>query len=377
VKRNTIYSFLEKICRAALTFISLSLVARYLGPHDFGYLNYLLAILTYFQLLGSFGLDQVLIRLFIQEKESHLILFWKSFFFKTLLSLFSFFLYFLFLYLTDNLSFINLFLGFIISSSIFDNNRIYLESHNQHHVVAKLEILYQIVTFFLKVLCIEFNLGINTIYLIFVLDFLVTKILLSIFIFNNVFPIPQFTFKFSDLVYFFKAGGFHCLSTIFTIAYMKADQIMVGEMMGMAELGNYSAAVRVSDAWYFIPVTVSSVFFPLAVTQYEKKQNSFLQLIFDLNTWLSIFVITFALFFSDEIFSALFGEKFVVDQVVITLLFFSGFFISLSVSTAAWLNVKNSRKIFFIRTFLGATFNILLNLYMIPRYGLVGAAIST
>ena len=35
--------------------------------------------------------------------------------------------------------------------------------------------------------------------------------------------------------------------------YLRIDQVMLGNMVGSEELGNYSVAVRISEAWYFIP----------------------------------------------------------------------------------------------------------------------------
>ena len=51
-KKNLVYSLAEKILRAGLTFISLGVVARYLGPSEFGHLSFLLAVIVYFQLFS-------------------------------------------------------------------------------------------------------------------------------------------------------------------------------------------------------------------------------------------------------------------------------------------------------------------------------------
>jgi O-antigen/teichoic acid export membrane protein len=145
----------------------------------------------------------------------------------------------------------------------------------------------------------------------------------------------------------------------------------------MNALGNYSAAVRLSDAWYFLPMTISSIFYPLALIHQGEKDNRYVQLIFDLTFWISVVVIGVALFFSDEIFHLMFGDRFMVNKLLLNLLFYSGFFISFCVSTAAWLNVKGDRKIIFLRSLTGALTNIALNLYLIPHYGLVGCGFAT
>jgi O-antigen/teichoic acid export membrane protein len=63
--------------------------------------------------------------------------------------------------------------------------------------------------------------------------------------------------------------------------------------------------------------------------------------------------------------------------MLLNILFYSGFFISLTIPTNAWLTLRGHREILFIRTLFGAGLNILLNLYAIPRYGIVGSAWAT
>ena len=377
VKKNFLFSFTEKIFRAAFSFISLGVVARYLGPEQYGTLSYLLALVSYFQLLGAFGLDQVLMRLLVSQSDKMQETFWESFLFKSFFSLLSLCLYVLFLYLNGEINTISILFGISILASVFDNNRILLETRNQHHIVAKIEIIYQVSSAVLKIVLCELHFGIPLIFSLFVLDFFVTKLIMIIAVKNEVFPIRKINMSLQTFKFYIKAGGFHCLSTIFVIVYMKIDQVLVGKMMGMNALGNYSAAVRLSDAWYFLPMTISAIFYPLALLHQKEKDNIYVQLIFDLTFWISVVVIGVALFFSDEIFLLMFGDRFVVDKLLLNLLFYSGFFISLCISTAAWLNVKGDRKIIFLRSLMGALTNIVLNLYLIPRYGLVGCGFAT
>ena len=377
VKKNIFFSFTEKFLRAALSFVSLGIVARYLGPEQYGTLSYLLALVSYFQLLGAFGLDQVLMRLLVSQSERMQETFWESVIFKSFFSSASLGLYVLFLYLNGEVSSLSILFGIAILASVFDNNRILLETKNQHHVVAKIEVIYQLSSASFKIIFCEFEFGVPLIFSLFVLDFFVTKIVMLVAIKNVVFPIKKLNLRFKTLKFYTKAGFLHCLSTIFVIVYMKIDQVLVGKMMGMNALGNYSAAVRVSDAWYFIPMTISSIFYPLALLNQKEKDNKYLQLIFDLTLWVAVIIIGIAFLFSDEIFHLMFGGNFIVNKLLLNVLFYNGFLISLCISTASWLNVKGDRKIIFVRSMTGAFINIVLNLYMIPRLGLIGCGFAS
>ena len=63
------------------------------------------------------------------------------------------------------------------------------------------------------------------------------------------------------------------MSALAIMAYMKMGQIMLGNMVGAKELGIYSAAVRLTELWYFIPVAIASSVFPALVRSLENDSD--------------------------------------------------------------------------------------------------------
>ena len=55
------------------------------------------------------------------------------------------------------------------------------------------------------------------------------------------------------------------LSGMVIAIYMRIDQVMIKEMLDNKAVGNYAAAVRLSEAWYFIPVVISNSLSPAIV----------------------------------------------------------------------------------------------------------------
>ena len=55
------------------------------------------------------------------------------------------------------------------------------------------------------------------------------------------------------------------LSGLAVMVYMRIDQIMIKEMLDNEALGNYAAAVRFSEVWYFIPTAICSSLFPAII----------------------------------------------------------------------------------------------------------------
>jgi O-antigen/teichoic acid export membrane protein len=55
----------------------------------------------------------------------------------------------------------------------------------------------------------------------------------------------------------------------------------------------------------------------------------------------------------------------------------AGVFVFLGVASGKYLIAENYTKITFVRTFFGMIVNVVLNLILIPKYGIKGAAMAT
>lgn len=374
-KINLAYSFVEKISRVLFSFIGVGVVARYLGPGYYGELNYLLAICTFLQVFAAFGLEQILIKELLLEKEKVTTVLNGALNLKIVLSAFGLFVYLFFCIILNKTDLIYLSFGFVILSPVFDNARMYLESINQHKVVAKVELKYLILSLCLKLLVSHFRLGVELIFILFVLDFIVPKVILTYKV-NTKIRYPVLSLS-NDWVRYIKLGWYHFLGAISVFLYMKIDQLMIGQMMSMHELGNYSSAVRLSESWFFIPITISSILYPLALGQIVSNTNRYLQLIFDLNLIISLCIVLGSLFLAKPFYAILFGGSFDYDPLLMLYLFLSGLFVATGLSSGTWLMIKNYNQTIFIRTVTGAFMNIGLNFLLIPVMGIKGCALAT
>ena len=68
--KNISWLFFDKIIRVLGGLFIGIWVARYLGPHDFGILNYSIAYVAMFMLFVKLGLDQIVVREIVKDKES-------------------------------------------------------------------------------------------------------------------------------------------------------------------------------------------------------------------------------------------------------------------------------------------------------------------
>jgi PST family polysaccharide transporter len=170
------------------------------------------------------------------------------------------------------------------------------------------------------------------------------------------------------------------LSGIAIVIYMKIDQIMLGQMVGDEAVGIYSAAVRISEAWYFIPMMIVASVFPAILEAKKRSETQYYQRfqhLYDLMVWLSVAVALPMTFLSTPIVTLLFGESFSASGTVLAIHIWAAVFVFLGVASSKWFLAENRQMLSFQRTALGAVVNVILNFLLIPDFGPIGAAIAT
>lgn len=169
------------------------------------------------------------------------------------------------------------------------------------------------------------------------------------------------------------------ISGIMVSLYMKIDQLMVQNIAGVNEAGAYATVATLSEAWNFIPTVIITTLFPAIlnarrddISRYKKR----IQNLYDLMVYLSLpaaIIITFTSHLIYKVYTPVYAYAAPVLSVHI----WSGVFVFLGAASSQYLIAEGYVKLTFIRTGFGAIVNILLNLILIPKMGMMGAAIAT
>ncbi|WP_460589692.1 flippase [Haliea atlantica] len=170
------------------------------------------------------------------------------------------------------------------------------------------------------------------------------------------------------------------LSAIAVMVYMKVDQVMLGQMIGDEAVGIYSAAVRISEVWYFLPMAIVASVFP-AILEAKKRSHAEyyarLQKLYDLMVVISVAVAFPMTFLATPLVGLLFGKAYLASGAIVAIHIWAAVFVFLGVASSKWFLAENRQVLSLQRTGLGAVANVALNFWLIPIYGAVGAAIAT
>jgi O-antigen/teichoic acid export membrane protein len=169
------------------------------------------------------------------------------------------------------------------------------------------------------------------------------------------------------------------LSAVMVTVYMKIDQVML-KQVGSVAVGIYSAAANLSEAWYFIPTAIISSVFPAIInarkTDFERYEKR-LKNLYDLLIYISLPVAIFISIFANQIIHICYANKYEGAGAMLSIHIWSGIFVFLGVASSQYLLAEGYTKISFYRTLTGAIINVVLNLWLIPLYGGIGASVAT
>jgi PST family polysaccharide transporter len=170
------------------------------------------------------------------------------------------------------------------------------------------------------------------------------------------------------------------VSGVSVVLYMRLDQIMLGFLASTREVGQYAAAVRLSEVSYFVPVVLMTSLAPTLTRRHLRSREEFLDLYGRLVG--AFLVVSFLLaatlgLAAPWLVSFLFGPDYAYAADVLRVHIWSLPFVFLGVSQSSWNTVNNLQGLAMLRTLGGAAINTLLNFVLIPPFGALGAAYAT
>jgi len=380
---NTSWIMFERVIRIFVTFFVGIYVARYLGPERFGLLGYSLSIIALFSSVATLGLDQILIRNLIQSPERKSNIIGTAFLLKLMTSLCLLIIIYIIVQLTasDNRTKI---LIIILSISIFFQSFNVIDFYFESQVMAKFSSWAKfganLGSSIMKVCLIYIQAPLLWFAWAFVLEYVLLSIFLVIFYNVNKLRINQWRFRKKLAFGFLNDSWPLIISGIAIMVYLRIDQVMIKSILDNESVGQYAVAVKISEAFYFIPLAITSSLFP-AIIKLKQENNQLytdrLQRLYDLMTCLGISIALPTTIFAEHLIGLLFGGQFSSAAGVLKIHIWACVFVFLGNACAKWFIAENLEKYFLYRSLSGAILNIILNLVLIPKFGINGAAFST
>ncbi|MCC5646105.1 flippase [Nostoc sp. CHAB 5824] len=381
---NTGWLFADRILRMGASLVVGVWVARYLGVQQYGLFNYALAFVSLFSPIFTLGLDDVVVRHIVRQSSNKEEILGTTFWLKLLGGIASVLLAVSTMLFLGEHETLKIWLVAILAMAGIFRAADTIEMWFQSQVQSKYTVIAKNTAFLLnsavKIALILTKAPLLAFAWVTLAEFAMSAIGLLIVYQVKGSSLWLWRWSFSAAKTLLKESLPLIFSGFAILIFMKIDQVMLGQMIGNNEVGIYSAAVRVSEIWYFIPGAIVSSVAPSIYAAKEKSESLYYQRIGQLLSLMTCISIGIALpmtFLSDKIIMVMFGSGYAEAGAILAVHIWTSLFVFMGLATSPWFIAEGLNHVSLGKTLFGAILNIILNLLLIPKYAGLGAAIAT
>ncbi|MEH2375260.1 flippase [Nostoc sp.] len=381
---NTGWLFADRILRMGASLVVGVWVARYLGVQQYGLFNYALAFVSLFSPIFTLGLDDVVVRHIVRQSSNKEEILGTTFWLKFLGGIASVLLAVSTMFILGEHEILKIWLVAILGMAGIFRATDTIEVWFQSQVQSKYPVIAKNTAFLLntaiKIALILTKAPLLAFAWVTLAEFAMSAIGLLIVYQIKGSSLWLWRWSFSAAKTLLKESLPLIFSGFAVLIYMRIDQVMLGQMLGNSEVGIYSAAVRVSEIWYFIPGAIVSSVAPSIYAAKEKSESLYYQRIGKLLSLMTCISFAIALpmtFLSDKIIMVMFGSGYAEAGSILAVHIWTSLFVFMGLATSPWFIAEGLNHVSLGKTLFGAILNIILNLFLIPRYAGLGSAIAT
>lgn len=380
---NLSWIFVGNLLHAIFAFLVNVLVARVLTVNDNGILNYATSWITFFTVLSSLGINNIINKFTTSDEEVSNTYLCTAMFARIIAGISCSILLVFTVVLVNGIEGQELKVVCIQSLAIvfsFSETLIYwFRFQRQADVVAILRLVAFFVSTVVKIYAIivlkniylyTFGVALETIlfglFLIFVYKKKYKKII---------------SLEHSKFIELMKTSYPFIFSSLLTVIYSQTDRIMLRNMLNNDAVAYYSVAVTLASMMSIVTSAVIEGFRPEIIS--KKNSNNIkdyelrLRQVYSIVFWLCIVYGLFISFFSKYIILIIYGKKYLPAQPALALIvWYTSFSYFGAINNIYMLAEKKEKYVQFI-TLLGSIVNVILNILFIPHIGIVGAAFAS
>ena len=381
VFRNLYWAVLGKVVTLLGGLFVGILVARYLGPEQYGLMSYVISYVSLFQIFASFGMEGIEVREMSKDGVDVNLILGTVFRIKLILAIITVILVIGTALIFETSSF-TIFLIVIYSFSIILNRfsviRSYFTAIVWNEYIVKTEISRTILGAIIKIILLLCKAPLWTFVVASVFDIVLLSAGYILAYQTKIASMSLWKYDRNIAKYFLKQSFPLMLSGAAVVIYQRIDQVMIGNMIDKEAVGQFSVAARFVEVLIFVPTIIAQTITPVLVKLWNQSDKNLykqrVQLFMNVTIWGCLLLALFVFIFSDKLIIYTFGREYIPAIALLQVMVFKTFGIALAATSGQIIVIEELQKYAVIRNILGCFTCIGLNLLMIPILGVIGAA---
>lgn len=380
--KNAGWLVFGKIAQMLTSFVVGILTTRYLGPNNFGLINYSMAYVAFFMSFCTLGINSVLVKEFIDNPEEEGKIIGSTLLMRVISSFLSVGIIICIVSIVDagdpTLIIVTLLCSISLIFNIFETFNYWFQSKLRSKVTAIATLIAYVATSIYKIVLLAFGKSVEWFAFATALDYIVLGILLLFCYKKSGGERLSFSKEVSKRI--LEKSAYFILPGVMVAVYGYVDKIMLKHMLGESDVGYYATATALCTMWCFVLSAIIDSVYPSImkahksdVELFEKRNKQLYAIVF----YVSIAVSFLFCVFGDLIIFILYGNAYSASAPILKVITWYTAFSYLGVARNAWIVCENGQKYLKYIYISAALVNVILNFLFIPLWGAVGAAVAS
>lgn len=382
VARNAGWLISGKVFQMLINFVVGLITARYLGPSNYGLINYAGAYTAFFASFCTLGINSVIVKEFVDNPDKTGEIIGTTLGLRALSSFLSALSIIGISFVVDAAEPTTIWVVALCSVGvifqIFDTFNYWFQSKLQSKTTAIVTLIAYVITAIYKVILLIYKKPVTYFAFSTSVDYICVAILLLICYrkYNG----GKLSFSKDYGKALLKKSVHFILPGLMVAIYGQTDKIMLKHMISDAEIGYYSTAVSLCSTWCFVLSAIIDSLYPPIMESFKVSKEEFdrkNKILYAIIFYLSIFVSGLFTIFASIIIKLLYGADYMGAISPLRVITWYTAFSYLGTARNAWIVCMDKQKYLKYLYLASAIVNVGLNFVFIPILGATGAAIAS
>lgn len=380
--KNTGWIVFAQIYQMAIQLIIGVISARYLGPSNYGTINYAASYISFFTIACALGLEGIVVKEMVADREKEGVVLGSSIAYRFTAGILSMFAVCLIVYAVNPGDQVLLVIAFLQSLALLFTAFHIIEMWYQSMMRSKVASIVKCVSYTVMSVYKVFLLVAGKSVEWFAFATSLDALLIAVFYLvcyrkQGTHPLKIDRKVGNQLI---KLSYHLIISSLMAVIYNQMDRLMIGKMLGQTEVGYYAAATTIAHMWMFIPQAFTNSARPLIMELKNRDEGLYHRRTFQLAGFLFWMGVVFAIFitmFSHYIVDTLYGVEYSAARGPLLINIWGMVFSCLSYPRSVWMICEDKQRYAKKILLWGVVVNLILNSVLIPIIGINGAAFAT
>ena len=382
VLKNASWIIVCRIVQALLGLVISMFTARYLGPSNYGLINYAMSLVAFVTPITLLGLDEVLVQEFVNHPDKEGEAIGSSIAMSIVSALLCIVGVGAFAFVANGSEIETLIVCILYSTILIFKAMELIQYWFQAKLMAKYSSVISVIAYVVvssyRIFLLVTQKSLYWFAVANALDALLIAVILIVIYRRK--SNQKIRVSPSMCKYLLNQGKYYILANLMVVLFSQTDRIMINMMIDSAATGYYSAAVHITNlsAFVFSAIVTSarpSIFKGKSVS--EEKFEKLLSQLYSVIIYGALLQGIVMTIFATPIISLLYGREFLPAVNSLRIVVWYTAFSYIGGVRNIWMLAESKQKYILPINLCGAVANVVLNYFLIPVMGIEGAAIAS